>query len=374
ADETGYCPTFTWGAYDFSPGRGFLRDLRFQRNQGAVFADELERATDHIGLEKFDLVFCHTVGDFELIGWNRFLDRRRYSGRLAVLLRNTQRFRTCHPIKRRFHPYWRLRPRFLNAIHARLGSRFTLVTDSKPLSADFSKVYRHRIVTFPIPVNRFLLNGTGPSDMEVERRFGIRPGPGVRVGYMGDARSAKGFHLLPAMVERVLAASDRVRIVMQCPGAASGPDNVPPAVGELSGQAQTWGPRLTLIGERLTEEDYAALFRYLDVVLIPYTSPSYAEATSGIFAEALALGKPVVVPTDTWMAQELGKTGGGVEFHRGDASDLSAQVLHLVNNHERYAAAAAAGRHDWNRFHNADTLVDMLLAEIGSRPFTPLEV
>src|SRR5262249_39711675 len=102
--------------------------------QSVLYADELEAACRGVNLHDFAFVFCHTVGDFELIGWNRFLARTRLPGHLLILLRQTPGYRACNWLKRRAHPYWRLRPRYLSAIRSRLGSRFTLLTDSEALT------------------------------------------------------------------------------------------------------------------------------------------------------------------------------------------------------------------------------------------------
>jgi glycosyltransferase involved in cell wall biosynthesis len=183
---------------------------------------------------------------------------------------------------------------------------------------------------------------------------------------MGDARDGKGFFLLPELIRRLPAnVAKKLRFVIQCPVAASGPDNGTPPRGyaELEAVASEGGDRVKLVPERLSQNDYTDLLRHLDVVLIPYWHASYTWATSGIFAEALALSKPVVVPTGTWMASELKKSGAGVEFQMGSAQDLTAKVVETVARYDELKSKATQFKQSWKAFHNAGTLADLLLRE-----------
>jgi glycosyltransferase involved in cell wall biosynthesis len=183
---------------------------------------------------------------------------------------------------------------------------------------------------------------------------------------MGDARDSKGFFLLPELIRRLPAGCmEKLRFAIQCPPAASGPDDCEPPSGysELKELASEAGDSVKLIPERLSEQDYADLLGHLDVVLIPYCHENYATATSGVFAEALALSKPVVVPTGTWMASELRKSGGGVEFRMGSVEDLTARVVEIIARYDELKSKALQFMQSWTLFHNAGTLADMLLKE-----------
>jgi glycosyltransferase involved in cell wall biosynthesis len=369
AKESGYHPVFSFGAYDFPPGNGVIRDLAYIYAQSVVYSDELEQAFKQTATE-YSIVFCHTVNDFELIGWKRFLSRRKLPGHLMILMRQTPGFHSCSRWRRIAHPYWRIKPHYLNAIHARMQRNFVLLTDSEPLTEDYARVFHHRIVTLPIPVSELILNADhdGRSSNGFCKRYKLARDGRVCIGYMGDARSSKGFHLLPELIRRVSSSADaKTKFVIQCPAAASGYDSEQSADGvdELKKLAQEANGDITLISEKLSERDYAELFGHLDIVLAPYTTSNYAEATSGIFAEAMALAKPVVVPSNTWMARELKKSGGGLEFQRGDAVDLAAKVLEMARHYDVYASKAIVYGETWKHFHNCHKLADMLINESG---------
>jgi glycosyltransferase involved in cell wall biosynthesis len=353
----GFHRVFSMGAYDFPPGNGGWRDLAYLYAQSVIYADELQRALWTQGA--FDLVFCHTVSDFELIGWNRHLSRTRFAGRLAILERLTPGFGSSGPMRWIFHPYWRIKPHYLRSIRRRLGDRFLLLTDSERLSEDYGRVYRHRIVTLPIPLSLSRLrqrDATGAS----------AAGEPLRIGYMGDPRESKGFSMLPVIARQVVTSTEgEIALVIQCALDDHVEEVSARARDELRELARTAGDRLTLIEDRLSDDRYVELFRSLDLVLLPYTHPHFVKATSNVFAEAAALGIPVVVPADTWMASELRRSGGGVEFPREDAAGLWTAVRQAVDRHRELASRAEAYAGLWRARHNAGAAVDLLLEASG---------
>jgi len=366
---TGYRPTFSIGTYDYPPGSGRFRDLAYLYAQSVIFGDELWHGLRQVDAERCGLIFCHTVRDFELLGWRRCLWRLRPAGRVMMLMRDTPGWRRVGRWKRSWHPYFRIRPRSLNGMRRMLGARFTLLTDSELLSEDYARVYRHRIVTVPIPINDSILRASTGEPSTLGKRYPLAADGFVRIGYLGDDRGVRGFSLLPQLVARASQEADvRTRFLIQCPNAASGhrDGRLSSAFEALAALASdTATGRVTLIPERLPDEEYAELLRHVDVVVIPYEGRGYREPTAGVFAEALAMGKPVVVTGGTWMAHELRRSGGGREFADGDAADLAAKVVEVVKGYEDYARRAEDFSPEWRRFHNSHRLAELLLEESG---------
>lgn len=364
--KTGFKPVFSLGTYDFIPLNGPLPDLAYLYLQSGIYAYELQAAMREINGENFDLVFCHTVADFELIAWNRFLKKNRLNGFLLVMQRNTPRFGMIEKWKLFFHPYRRIRPRYLNALYRRMKGRFVLLTDSEALSKDYAQIYRHKIVTASIPIEGF-----APPDKELDfspdsifSRYNLQNNGHVHFGFMGDSRNHKGFSLLPVMIEKVLAAGkDKIDFVIQCPNSEYESALVPPGLRELQLLAENYPGNVTLLYERLSDEDYLNVFRFLNAAMIPYTDPQFTEGTSNVFTEAAALGKPVVVSNNTWMSLEMKKYGGGLEFEKGNTDDFAAKVIELAGNHKSFEKNAKENSQKWREFHNAKNLVDLLLKE-----------
>lgn len=68
---------------------------------------------------------------------------------------------------------------------------------------------------------------------------------------------------------------------------------------------------LSFLDDKLTSEAYGAVLNRADAVLAPYWCQVYVSRTSGIVAEALAVGKPMIVTEDTWLSDQIaGKACG----------------------------------------------------------------
>lgn len=353
ARELGYDPVFSHGSYDFAPGNGPWADLLYLYAQSLIYAHELR---SRAGGRSWDLVFCHTVGDMELVGWNRFVAGARFDGRLAIVQRTTPGFSTQSRLKLRFHPYWRIRPRYLVALRRRLAERFTLLTDSEPLSIDYSSVYRHPVASLPIPLDETLLEAAAATPP--------RPGGPPRVGYLGDSRDGKGFELLPALIQTRLAGAGSEVFVVQC-ACNDFATSASPALAAMEDLAARVPSRVRLVSGVLSTEEYLSLLASLDLVLLPYTHPFFREGTSNVFAESMAFAKPVLVPAGTWMAAELARSGAGLSYEPGDPGALADRLGQLLAERATHVERATAFAPEWRRQHNAAALVTRLLDACG---------
>ena len=88
-------------------------------------------------------------------------------------------------------------------------------------------------------------------------------------------------------------------------------------------------------------DDYLANFSRCSVAVLAYQPDLYIKGTSGVFAEAVGLGKPVVVPAGTWMAQELREGRGvGTVFAESTPSAIAAAVSEALQDFEKLKVAA----------------------------------
>lgn len=356
-DRYGLLPVFHDSAYDYSSSTRLHRVLRRWSAQTARYLGDLHQWLSET--EPPDLIFGHTIGDFELPGWTvaaRWLPQRTH---LGLLLRNTRGYLRMSRLKSVLHPFHAVRPLAAGLIAAQLGSRFTLFTDSEELSRDYRSVVSCPVVTLPIPVPNEILDSTcrnRPPEMTA-----LQTG-GIAAGYMGDARVSKGFDLLPGLVGRMLSSHPELNFVIQCPHPASGRAEVElPALVRLQEIALTCPERLCLIPRRLEGTEYAGLIGALDLVLLPYRREGYEEPTSGIFAEAVALAKPVICPAGTWMAAALKYAGAGVTFESGSLPSLVEATMALLGDRTAYFERAGRNCEAWRAEHNASSLTARLL-------------
>ena len=166
-------------------------------------------------------------------------------------------------------------------------------TDSEELTEQYEQAGTLHFRTLPIP-------HTNAPQQRVPAE-----GP-LRVAYLGDARREKGYHLLPDLVwnlRKDYLETNKVRFVFQ--------SNPNPREGE----AETAIPRaemdrfpssmVALYKEPLSMDDYRRLLLSSGIMLLPYNRHDYRARSSGILAESLAAGIPVIVPAGTWLSRQL---------------------------------------------------------------------
>jgi hypothetical protein len=93
-------------------------------------------------------------------------------------------------------------------------------------------------------------------------------------------------------------------------------------------------------------------------VLFPYEPARYQTATSGTFVEALAAGKPTVVPAGTWLASQQPAGSGEVFSDRQSFIDC---VYKVIAGYDTYRQRAAAFAPKFLAWHTPGRLVEQLV-------------
>jgi glycosyltransferase involved in cell wall biosynthesis len=241
--------------------------------------------------------------------------------------------------------------RLLERLSARY--RIRLVTDSDRLSAAYGKFTRLPVAVLPIPHTSSAFTPA-------------QPGPsGIEVLSLGSARHNKGFDLFANAIKslherRALAG---LRFTLQCYVLPDPCHQMGPLVEMLK---ELKLPDLKLVEGMVDEKRYWELICAAGALVFPYRISEYVGNTSGIFTEALAAGKPVIVTAGTWMEDQLKRFGAGVTFRDGDAGDLARAILELRDNYPRLAAQAEQRRAAWTAYHNPDNFLRELFKTAGS--------
>ncbi|MBN8649647.1 MAG: glycosyltransferase, partial [Caulobacterales bacterium] len=128
----------------------------------------------------------------------------------------------------------------------------------------------------------------------------------IKTIYLGDARDEKNFGLLPGVLDRLHSSKvgrGKVEFGFQSNfNTEKGEPKSAKARLELSSMPEDY---CKLMGGPFSSNEYREILESCDVVLIPYDPHLYAARSSGIMAEALAFGKPMVTTGGSWMAQIL---------------------------------------------------------------------
>lgn len=272
----------------------------------SAFAADSVRLFREVRLEKGDVVFIPTLAEEDMLGlltlfqtnpetasasWHLIFRRNIYQNRDPDYVAQDESLR---PLRNSFR-------RFQSQLH---GQRVYFYTDTEALTIQYNRLGVAPFRTLPIPVaadyradsqEAAIDNGRNLTDAS-ERLF--------HVVYVGDARTEKGYQWLPHLVGDAFARRLPVRFTFQ--SNFNVPHGEPaPVVARAQLQSLPAECRVDLLMRPLGSDAYRRLVLDGDVVVIPYDRDNYYARSSGIFAEALVAGKPVLVPGGTWMATEL---------------------------------------------------------------------
>ena len=174
-----------------------------------------------------------------------------------------------------------------------------------------------------------------------------QPGQRMRVGLLGAQRYDKGDALIRDLIREVQLKPTPIHLVIQAPGQSVAPQTETSAqIEHLTG----WTPDDAL--ERLVGD--------LDLIALPYVRNAYRQ--SGLFALAAPLGRPMVVPSRTWMAERI--TSGyaaGVVYEGDRPQDVLEAILKARDNLEALSALAMERAGPWRAAYSGDALVRSLV-------------
>ncbi|MEQ1809419.1 MAG: glycosyltransferase [Terricaulis sp.] len=289
-----------------------------------------------------DHALVHTLAGAELNALCEALSAADVHARVHIVLRRD----ADEPVMSRGVPggYSALLARM--AEHSRLSSQLHLYTDTEALTSQHRALEtRLTFQTLPIPIPPIM------TDIADAPRA---PGP-LRLVYLGNARSEKGFQALPDAMQALRASGlPPTDLIAQANSNTSLTEDV---IEDARRRLRAMN-NVRLIATPLGSSDYARLLATADLILLPYNATDYRRRSSGILIEALAAGKPVVVPDESWLSDTA--PGNCAATFRG-YSAFGTAIAQAVQNIDALSAAARAGANIWRSRHSPRALVQMLL-------------
>jgi len=311
-----------------------------------VLADTMDQIQKEERLSDDDILFFPYVNLAEVMGLARW---RRHAGiapRTVLLFRRDLDEQGTDSSVGARAGYTLLR-QALADLHGEEGSRIRLFTDSDNLTEEYAQMLCRRFQTAPIPVDPRLSSG---------RNEGLRGC--ATLLYLGDARTEKGYALLPRIASALQTelAAGQVRMILQSNF------NVPegePGIASARKFLATM-PNVHLLRDAITEEIYNDHLRSADIVLLPYQPERYVSRTSGILAEAICAGVPAVAPQGTWLADQIRRHGAGVVYDASDRDGAQLAVLDALGSLDWLKERAMDRRAAYAGFHRPSRLVDFI--------------
>ena len=202
----------------------------------------------------------------------------------------------------------------------------------------------------PVGVVPFPYDANG----QVRDRSGKRP---IVITALGHQGFDKGFHLLPKLAAELLRMHSDIRIELH----SAVPGDKPETDTALRNLARG-DQRLTFREGVLSSEEWETLLSRSDLILCPYNPDRYFLSHSGIVAEALANGIPVVVPSGTALASITEEFGGSrTTFDRFDISSIVDATSRALSSFDHYAARALLAAEKWRQTQGVRRTLDAIL-------------
>jgi hypothetical protein len=229
----------------------------------------------------------------------------------------------------------------IEQLRASIPPRRLLLSASTPkLARIVSKMAEHPCARLPLGIYY-------PAAEELDRLRAADARPRARVCIPGQFRNEKGKSLAPEIV----AAFAR-----RYPGAALSiqVNEATEAAALRAGlSAQGLDPPLDIQVGECARMDYYARLLAADIVLLPYQASQYAARASGVFADAVACGVPVVVPAETWMSRNVGAGfAAGCVFDEFSTASIMAALSAAVERLPELTARARELKDSWHAAEN----------------------
>jgi len=182
----------------------------------------------------------------------------------------------------------------------------------------------------------------------------------VRISFLGPDRVQKGGPLMAEVIASICRIVPQARVFAQVMTRARA-DEIAAAVNGVPTNAE-----IDLHVGSLTTEAYFRRLAETDVLVQPYQAAAYALMPSGVFADAAAVGIPVVTPGETWMADRLteGWSAGAI-FHQTGAQAVIEALYAALERLPTLQLNAVASAEAWRKANALETFVEQSLPRLG---------
>jgi glycosyltransferase involved in cell wall biosynthesis len=189
---------------------------------------------------------------------------------------------------------------------------------------------------------------------------GRHPGP-PRVAILGGLRAEKGSYLVPSVVRAC-----RSQVLVEFLVHLTNNTLTEAALEKLACVADE--PDVTVVDHPMTRPEYYGAIASADLGLFPYEVIPYRKRSSGVFAEMVSFGKPVVATRGTWLAQQIeeGRAAGRI-FGSLEPTSIARAIASCVDDLEQLTWSARRLSPEWRRTTSLPAFIDLMETTVAAR-------
>ncbi|MGB0154247.1 MAG: glycosyltransferase [Verrucomicrobiales bacterium] len=180
---------------------------------------------------------------------------------------------------------------------------------------------------------------------------------------LGPPRYEKGSDLIVEAVETILNENPDFpgKFVIQWTEPVFSPDGVETVIPK-SLKAH---PKVELIRDSLSSEDYQRRIDESDVILVPYRRVQYHARLSGIVIEAFQSGIPCICTSNTWLSDCMDKIGKGISLTEESKDALIEGIKQLAKLLQTRGKMREREILNARQAHCPEAFIDQLLSNPG---------
>lgn len=173
------------------------------------------------------------------------------------------------------------------------------------------------------------------------------------IAFLGEMRPEKGYGVIPSAIRQLHARKARAKFLVHVGVPHRAVDMTAYRALEEEGLAQ-------VVAGWVSEERIQDLFDDASLIALPYDAAQYRESVSGIFAMAVASGRPCIVPAETWMSEQVDAgSAAGLSYPPGGLVDTLCRGMDQVDALCDRADTLAPG---WRMRESGPALVSRVLS------------
>lgn len=226
--------------------------------------------------------------------------------------------------------------------------RVILYADSRRIVNVYEKYFRGKIKLLPIPLASRI------KAHELAKNLTKN----TRLGFFGYTQKKQGYHFIRRLYEDIIEADEKknVELLVRHNMFNIDVELVNDARFLISSKQRIHN----LIGMQSMDQ-YHREMEKCDIVLIPHSRKAYALQTSGTFIDAVSMGKIVIVPINTWMADQITHYSSILTYDGESYESFKATVLKALESLENKNMSNLKEIESIQTFHSPENLISTIL-------------